>query len=70
MPKATLEFQLPDELAEFRAANNGDVYSSLIWEFTNELRSKNKYSKSSPTWDEVNQMWRNMLEGYDINPYA
>lgn len=41
--KAILEFNLPEEEAEFESAKNGAKYFAAISEFQNELRKLKKY---------------------------
>jgi hypothetical protein len=43
MPKATLEFSLPEERSEYLDAISGTNYSIFVSEFGNHLRSKLKY---------------------------
>ena len=45
--KAILEFNLPEENIEFRAAINGENYKSAIWDFDQLLRSEMKYKELS-----------------------
>lgn len=44
MPLATLEFQLPEENAEFEAAVKATSMSVVIWEMDQYLRGKIKYA--------------------------
>jgi hypothetical protein len=41
--KVILEFDLPEENANFQAALNGHNYKSAIWDFDQLLRSEMKY---------------------------
>jgi hypothetical protein len=41
--KVILEFDLPEENADFQAALNGHNYKSAIWDFDQLLRSEMKY---------------------------
>ena len=43
MPKATLEFNLPEEQDEFDLANNARKYHSVIWDLDQYLRNCVKY---------------------------
>jgi hypothetical protein len=42
--KATLEFKLPEEQAEFEAASSVHKYQSFMWEFEEEIRSAWKHN--------------------------
>lgn len=41
--KATLEFNLPEDDAEFYCANKGSAMLNVLWELKSELRSMRKY---------------------------
>ena len=51
MPKAILEFTLPEEAEEFKLANNGINYFIAIEEFSNYIRRK--YKHVDPSSDEA-----------------
>lgn len=44
MPKATLEFKLPDENEEFQSAVNGALMRSFVFDLWNHYRSIFKHS--------------------------
>jgi hypothetical protein len=44
---ASLEYNLPQEEKDFRAAINGSKYQSAIWDFDQLLRSEMKYKDLS-----------------------
>jgi hypothetical protein len=44
MPKATLEFNLPEEQEEYRLAMEGSEMSRIVEELDNYLRNQLKYS--------------------------
>ena len=46
MPKATLEYQLPEEQGEWELANNAGKYHSALWEVYTWLRNEQKYTKA------------------------
>jgi len=46
MPKAILEFNLPEENSEFKEATNACSFKAAIQDFDNFLRSKLKYDDS------------------------
>lgn len=43
MPKAILEFNLPEEQSEFNDAINAARVKSMLWDFSQQLRSWYKY---------------------------
>jgi len=43
MPKATLEFNLPEEQGEFEVCVKGQKYLSALWDFSNYLRQQVKH---------------------------
>ena len=45
MPKAILEFTLPEEQCEFRTAHQAGALRSACWEYANWLRSNIKYAE-------------------------
>jgi hypothetical protein len=53
--KAVLEFNLPEENSDFKAAINGSNYCSAIWDFDQLLRSEMKYKELS---DETYQAYK------------
>ena len=69
MPKARLEFNLPDERGEYALANNAGKLASIIWEWTQFLREQVKYGKDGDKWEPIKDKWWELLkeEGYD--PY-
>lgn len=73
MPKATLTFNLPEDNVEYRITSKAGKMHSLIWEFTNFLRSKTKYAPDEESmktnWEEVRTEWWRHLEEEGIDPY-
>lgn len=53
--KAILEFDLPEDNTDFKAAINGSNYKSAIWDFDQLLRSEMKYKELS---DETYQAYK------------
>lgn len=51
MPKAILEFQLPEEQSEYNCANRGAVYLSAITTVRELIRARLKHE--APSADEV-----------------
>lgn len=55
MPRFIIE---TDEEQEHRNYLNGPALHSAVWEFSNELRNKYKYSgEESTTWEKVREMF-------------
>ncbi len=48
MPKATLEFNLPEETSEFTLATRGGELHGILWELDQKLRSIVKYDNLEP----------------------
>lgn len=53
MPKAILEFDLPEEAQEHNTAVRGVVYLAVLEDFDNYLRNKIKYGESVPEQEKV-----------------
>lgn len=53
MPKAVLEFNLPEEQAEFKIALEGNATRTVLWELDNMLRGMVKYEDK----DTVDIVW-------------
>lgn len=59
MPKAILEFNLPEEGEEFESAHKGNLYRLIVWDLDQHLRSILKYSNDSydqKTLDELQKV--------------
>lgn len=57
--KAILEFNLPDDEAEFKNAVNGENWKHAMWKVDQELRSKTKYAPdtmSHETYKELSEV--------------
>ena len=69
--KATLEFNLPDEDAEFYCATKGTAMLNALWDINQELRKLYKYEELNE--DEFNMVERiretffNSLQEHEIN---
>lgn len=68
--KAILEFNLPEEEAEFKqAANAGDMYCA-IFEFSQYLRKKLKYEDLSEqeikTYEEVKAEFLEIMDEHNV----
>jgi hypothetical protein len=69
MSKATLTFTLPEENSEYRLANKAGDLSLIIWDFTNLLREKTKYSDDSGSWEQTRIEWWKLLAEYKYDPH-
>jgi hypothetical protein len=75
MPKATLEFNLPEEQDEFETANNASKYYSVLWDLDQYLRNFVKYpsDREDPILTDTmakvrDELWRLMKEhNLDLN---
>ena len=62
--KATIEFNLPDEDAEFYCATKGTAMLNALWEINTELRKLWKYEELNE--DESNMVERIREQFFDI----
>ncbi len=62
--KATIEFNLPDEDAEYYCATKGTAMLNALWEINTELRTLWKYEEL--TEDESNMVERIREKFFDI----
>ena len=71
MPKATLTFNLPEEQSEFDQVSKAGDLASIIWEFTQEVRSKTKHGteEDQKIWEPVREAWWNLLNEFHYDPY-
>ena len=70
MPKARLEFNLPDDQYEYKQAVNGSKYASIIYEWTNYIRTKTKHGDGKPvSWETVKDDWWSILQDENVDPY-
>ncbi len=68
MPKATLTFQLPDEREDFDLACKAGALHSALWDLSQELRSRDKYSEDpATTWAEVRQLFWDVLRDAGVD---
>ncbi len=61
MPKAILEFSLPEENEEFDSAKNGGLYKSVLWELDQYLRGRLKYETLPDPIHDALQLTRDKL---------
>ena len=75
MPKATLEFTLPEEAAEHRDAIQGGTWRGVVGEFDNQLRAWQRGKADLPptftdpmaTVDAIRELlWKSLAE-YNLN---
>jgi hypothetical protein len=45
MPKALIEFNLPEEAEEFKHVQRAGLYHSMLWEIAHYTRSLRKYDE-------------------------
>ncbi len=72
MPKAVLEFDLPEENTEFKEAVNGGKYIMVLQELDNFLRSECKYNDTISedthnAFDKVRDQIRRLCEDAGVN---
>ena len=73
MPKAILEFTLPEDQDDFDHAINGGKYYTVLWELDQYFRNKVKYPAEDAPNDYTNAMeearqelW-NVLKAYHLD---
>jgi uncharacterized UPF0160 family protein len=54
VPKATLEFNLPEEREEYNLCVNGSNYSSALWKFNEYLRNVLKHNPKDLSDEQLN----------------
>jgi hypothetical protein len=69
MPKATLEFNLPEETSEYRAYIEAPAMLLVLLELDNRLRSLIKYHPESQPTEVIFQELRDMITE-EIDIYA
>jgi len=66
--KATLEFNLPDDQAEFDFATQGSKMYNALWEISQELRTLWKYEElDEKEWDMVERIRNKFFEILEDN---
>lgn len=61
MPTATLKFVLPEEEAEFNAANQGRLAKIALWDIDQKLRSLLKHGEPTPAQAVLAEEIRGMI---------
>lgn len=71
MPKVSIVFTLPDEQEEYRLTNDALKMHTVIWEFTQYLRTKTKYGDGKDvSWETVREDWWKLLQEEGVDPHA
>lgn len=70
MPNVTIKFKLPEEQSDYNLHHKAPKYASVVYEFTNFLRSKVKYTEEKGSWEEAYEEWWKHLKDEDIDPYG
>ena len=69
--KATLEFNLPDEEAEYYCATKGQAMLNVLWEMQSELRKLWKYEELNADEqlivERIRETFFNSLQEHEIN---
>jgi hypothetical protein len=69
--KATIEFNLPDEDAEFYCATKGTAMLNALWEINQELRKMWKYEElNEDEWkivERIRNSFNDILQENDVN---
>ena len=69
--KATIEFNLPDEDAEFYCATKGTAMLNVLWEMQTELRKLWKYEELNADEyqivERIRETFFNSLQEHEIN---
>lgn len=68
--KITLKYKLPDEQYDCNIAVNGKKYHSVLYEFSEWLRSRIKYDSEGmdiDTLEKIREVYNEMLEENYIN---
>lgn len=68
--KATLEFNLPEDQAEYDIVINATRFYSIIWSMKNELRSKVKYAQLSEeqykAYESMQDFFNELIHSEDV----
>jgi len=66
--KATIEFNLPEDQAEFEFATQGSKMYNALWEISQELRTLWKYEElDEKEWDMVERIRNKFFEILEDN---
>lgn len=68
--KATLEFNLPEDQAEYDMVINASKFFNIIWEMKKELRSKVKYAELSgeqyKAYESMQDFFNELIHSEDV----
>lgn len=68
--KAILKFKLPEEISEFKTAQNALQYKLALWDFDNFIRSKikygHKYKNIEDALNDIRAQFYSFLDERDI----
>jgi hypothetical protein len=71
MPIATLKFKLPEEQYEFDTAIQASDAKRMLWDFSQQLRSWQKYSNdftdAGDALDKIRTEFHRLVTEYNIN---
>jgi len=69
--KATLTFTLPEEQIEFDTAIQASAAKSMLWDFSQQLRSWRKYHNdfkdANDALDKIREEFYRLINDYNIN---
>jgi hypothetical protein len=69
--KATLTFTLPEEQTEFNTAIQASATKSMLWDFSQQLRSWQKYHNdfkdANDALDKIREEFYILINDYNIN---
>lgn len=70
MPKATIQFNLPEEQGEFDAAISAERMKSMLWDFSQQLRSWRKYhndfTDADDALDKIREEFYRLLNEHNV----
>ena len=70
MPKAILEFNLPEEQTEYDAVLQAQRVKSFLWDFSQQLRSWRKYhndfTDASDALDKIREEFYRLLNEHNV----
>jgi hypothetical protein len=70
MPKAILEFNLPEEQTEYDAVLQAQRVKSFLWDFSQQLRSWRKYhndfTDASDALDKIREEFYRLLKEHKV----
>lgn len=74
MPRATLNFKLPEENSEYKEAVNGGAWKAIVYELSLVLRNKLKYGHSYKSIDQALEDIKDVLwqecKDRDLDPWS